>query len=226
MGVHPEAVHFYKGTSNDLTKIDSITTPKGDKAEFDFTMKWLSNWIHYLTKKTQTFVFVVGDKKACRSLERSLRPKGSLPTFIKTEFNEQKLNTKLKRIRSLVRLTAQTKINSTLKEFEIHLKLNTAKSNIFAIAKAAVKGRIRKLLVAEDYLIFGRIDKQNGGLALHPKEMDHEDDCLLDDIAQTVLKNGGEVAVVKRLDMPKQRPILALLYEGSELTTTSEAYTG
>lgn len=216
VGVNADAVHFYKGTATELSKIDMITTPKKDKAEFDFTIKWLGNWIHYLTKKTQTFVFVIGDKKTCRAIEKSMSSRDSMPYMIQTGFREDKLSQQIDKIRSLVRLSAQTKVNTTLKEFDIQLKLNSAKTNIFTIAKAAVKGRIRKLVVAKDYLIFGRMDKLNGGLALHPKEMDHEDDCLLDDIAQTVLKNGGEVTVVKRLDIPKQRPILALLYEGSE----------
>jgi hypothetical protein len=78
------------------------------------------------------------------------------------------------------------------------------------IAKAAVKGQVRKLMVAEDFNVFGKLDKLTGGLSLHPIDLNHEDDCLLDDIAQTVLMTGGEVTVVKKSEMPDQKPLLAI----------------
>lgn len=213
VGINPEGAHFYKGTQTEVKKIDQITHPVGDKSEVDFMMKWLGNWIDYLTRKTNTLVFVIADKKSCKQLSKHIRTKEALPTLFQTAFSEGKMNAKLSKIRSLIKLSSQTRVNQILKEFDLHLKMNTAKTNIFQIAKAAVKGRIRKLLVAEDFNIFGRLDKKHGGLALHPQEMNHEDDCLLDDIAQTVLLNGGEVSVVKREEMPYGRPILAVLHD-------------
>ena len=48
-------------------------------------------------------------------------------------------------------------------------------------------------------------------LLLHPADMDHEDDCLLDDLAQTVLLSGGEVVIAKRSEIPQGRPVIAVL---------------
>jgi hypothetical protein len=47
--------------------------------------------------------------------------------------------------------------------------------------------------------------------------MDHEDDDVLDDLAQKVLLAGGEVVVVERDQIPEQRSILAVLRKSAEL---------
>lgn len=213
VGLNKEGAHFYKGTPNTLEKIDQIQHSVEDKAEYEFMLKWLGNWIDYLSRKSNTLVFVVADKRHSKILKKSLRTHSPSPTFMETTFEEKHLQSKIRKIRSLVRLNAQTRVNQMLNEFDLYLKLNSAKTNLFQIAKAAVKGKVQKLLVAEDFNIFGRIDKKSGGLSLHPLEMNHEDDCLLDDIAQTVLLTGGEVGVVKKSEMPDGRPILAVLHE-------------
>ncbi len=46
---------------------------------------------------------------------------------------------------------------------------------------------------------------------MHPIDLNHEDDCILDDLAQMVLSQGGEVVIAKRSEIPKGRPILAIL---------------
>lgn len=91
-----------------------------------------------------------------------------------------------------------------------------AKKNIFQIAKAAVQGRIKKLIIADGINIFGKVDKKTGGLAIHPVDLDHEDDDILDDLAQTVLASGGEVVIAPREEIPKGRPILAIIEHSSE----------
>jgi hypothetical protein len=89
--------------------------------------------------------------------------------------------------------------------------MNLAQKNIFQIAKAAIQGRIRKLIVADEIRIFGKLDLKTGGMAIHPFDLDHEDDDILDDLAQTVLAQGGEVVLASRDEIPKGRPVLAIL---------------
>lgn len=89
--------------------------------------------------------------------------------------------------------------------------LNLANKNIFQIAKAAIKGKVRKLIIADGIKIFGKIDKKSGELFIHPAHLNHEDDDILDDLAQEVLIQGGEVVVASREEIPKGRPILAIL---------------
>jgi hypothetical protein len=103
--------------------------------------------------------------------------------------------------------------------------LNLAIKNIFQIAKAAIKGKVRKLVIADGINIFGKIDRKSGGLSIHPTHLDHEDDDILDDLAQEVLAHGGEVVVASREEIPKGRPILAILERPeSELSKLYSGY--
>ena len=107
-------------------------------------------------------------------------------------------------------------------EFRFAEDENRARKNIFQIAKAAVQGQIRKLIVAEGINIFGKIDKQTGGLAIHPFDMNHEDDDILDDLAQTVLAYGGDVVVAPREEIPKGRTVLAILNSDENIQEKNE----
>ncbi|MFN8847824.1 MAG: hypothetical protein ACK5V3_14740 [Bdellovibrionales bacterium] len=114
-------------------------------------------------------------------------------------------------IREQLKSQSEKKVLDTLLEYQKLTELNLTNKNIFQIAKAAVQGRVKKLIVADDYNIFGKLDTQSGGLALHPMDLDYEDDDLLDDLAQKVLIHGGEVVIAKRHEIPENRPLLAIL---------------
>ncbi len=97
--------------------------------------------------------------------------------------------------------------------------LNMANKNIYQIAKATMEGKVKKLIIADGICIFGKVDRKTGSLQIHPAHLDHEDDDILDDLAQEVLSKGGEVVVAARDEIPKGRPILAILdSSGSELS--------
>jgi hypothetical protein len=68
-------------------------------------------------------------------------------------------------------------------------------------ARAAVEGRVGTLLVEADRVIPGRLDVGTGAIA--PATLSEPDVCdLLDDLAETVLRTGGEVVVVPAERMP------------------------
>ncbi|MEZ4871955.1 MAG: hypothetical protein R2827_06875 [Bdellovibrionales bacterium] len=69
------------------------------------------------------------------------------------------------------------------------------------------------MIVSDGIQIFGKICKKTGGLSINPVHLDHEDDDLLDDLAQLVLAKGGRVVVASADQIPKGRPILAILNE-------------
>ena len=104
-------------------------------------------------------------------------------------------------------------LERSLLEFRFAEEGNRTKKNIFQISKAVVQGKVRKLIVTDELSIFGKIDPITGGLVIHP--FDHEDDCILDDLAQMVLSKGGEVVIAKRNEIPKGRPVLAILEDKS-----------
>ena len=106
---------------------------------------------------------------------------------------------------------AKTSLGKALNEFWFAEEGHRTQKNIFQISKAVAQGKVRKLLVTDELNIFGRIDKKSGGLCIHPFDLDHEDDDILDDLAQMVLSQGGEVIIAKRNQIPNGRPILAIL---------------
>ena len=114
-------------------------------------------------------------------------------------------------IRAHLKNEAKEDLKRAIVEFYHADDLNLAKMNIFEIARAAVKGKVRKLIIADGITIFGKIDKKTGGLSIHPAHLDHEDDDILDDLAQEVLAKGGEVVVATQNEIPNGRPILAIV---------------
>lgn len=174
-------------------------------------MEWLAGWVDELTKDANITVFVAGNKDYVKTFIKNYQSDKLYPETIAPHFSTENAFEVCKNIRSLLRLDSAAKLNDTLESFNLALKTNTVKTNLFQIAKAAINGKVVKLMVAEDFNVFGKMDKSSGGIALHPTDMDHEDDCLLDDLTQTVLLNGGEVTVVKKTDMPRGLPILAVI---------------
>ena len=128
-------------------------------------------------------------------------------------------------IRLILRENARSKFLSTLVEFRRATERNSAVSNVFQVARAAVEGRVRKLLITDSMRIFGRINRKNGELNIHPGDLDHVDDDILDDLAQTVLAHGGQVTVASKSDMPQGRHLVALLDEPVEKAAKKSAST-
>jgi hypothetical protein len=69
------------------------------------------------------------------------------------------------------------------------------------IAMAALGGRIRVLLVEDDRMIPGRINRDTGEVIRGDLADAHTDD-LLDDLAEFTLRQGGEVVIVPQTRMP------------------------
>lgn len=85
-----------------------------------------------------------------------------------------------------------------------------ASDRLADIARAAVMGRIRCLLVAEGETLWGRLDRTNGAVARHERQMGPDDDDLLDDVSEEALKRGAEVFVAPRSSLPTREPIAAV----------------
>lgn len=98
-----------------------------------------------------------------------------------------------------------------IEEWQLWEKQGQIKSNLFQIARAAVRGDVRHLVVAEDRQIFGHIDESQGGLSLHPCDLNAYDDDVLDDLAQLVLRSGGQVSVKPQAEIPGARAALAFV---------------
>ena len=69
------------------------------------------------------------------------------------------------------------------------------------IARAAVEGKVGKLLIEDGKVIRGKVFKDSGNIS--HDEIDHpEIDDVLDDLGQLVLDQGGEIAILPAEEIP------------------------
>lgn len=235
IGIQNNFVSLYLGSERSLKMIDSIFFLKSQKmregsvvAESAETLysspliaaeifSWLNDKISELTIADRPKLFVAGDPSLISDLKRHLNYRNIFSKPVAHSFKKEDLGLICQSIREVLRTESQKAIEKSLLEFRFAEEENRVKKNIFQISKAVIQGKVRKLIVTDELNIFGKIDLKSGGLAIHPIDLDHEDDCILDDLAQMVLNQGGEVVVAKRDEIPKGRPVLAILDESCEI---------
>jgi hypothetical protein len=85
----------------------------------------------------------------------------------------------------------------------------TASDDLSDVAAAAAAGRVGTLLIEADRVVPGRIDRSTGRITFADLSEPDVDD-LLDEVAEVVLRHGGEVVVVPRERMPTETGIAAI----------------
>jgi hypothetical protein len=93
---------------------------------------------------------------------------------------------------------------AVVEEFHRQLDRSLATDVLTDVARAAVLGRVRRLLVADGTPLFGRVDRATGEVTLHAGQTGPQDDDVLDDLAEIVLARGGEVLVLEPGKMPQE----------------------
>jgi hypothetical protein len=88
------------------------------------------------------------------------------------------------------------------------LARNVATDDIVRAAKAAAERRVATLLIEADRMIPGRFDARTGNVSFRDDDTVGVDD-VLDDLGEQVLRTGGDVVVVPRIDMPSATGIAA-----------------
>lgn len=240
LGIEKDSAHLYLGSQDSFKRIDSILFPdsfkdrgflggylglkesRRNRLRQAETFAWLNEWISELTTHSKPKLFVAGDKAQVERLNRSLKYPEAVNAAIANSFGPHNVHDICLNIRKLLKEESNKSLEKALLEFRFAEDDNRTRKNIFQIAKAVVEGRVQKLIVTDELSIFGRIDEKSGGLAIHPYDLDHEDDDVLDDLAQMVLSQGGEVVIAKRDEIPNGRPILAILEDGGQELEKSE----
>jgi hypothetical protein len=103
-----------------------------------------------------------------------------------------------------------TRLAELAETFTAGLARQRATPDLADAARAAVEGRVAQLLVEADRVIPGRIDPTTGRISTAPID-DPEVGDLLDDLAEGVLRTGGEVVIVPRQRMPSSSGLAAIL---------------
>jgi hypothetical protein len=229
LGLEKGASHLYYGTQEFLRKVDTVFHPsrlvalleKKDglsfreqrelKEEAKSNFAWVSDWVCDSTPRADLNLYLAGEADVVKHFLESNHYKRTVRLPVAVSFSEDQLHRVVSRLRDLLRAETRKSLEHALLTFKVADEMKVAEDRINEIAKAAVQGRVRKLIIAENREIFGKLDPRTGRLSLHPFDLDHEDDDLLDDLAQRVLIMGGEVYLAKEEEIPRGNPIMAIL---------------
>jgi hypothetical protein len=212
VGIGPRSAHLFSGNQHSFKALDSFHSAdiRVDRREL---AEWLNECLRKLPMLTSARIFLAGPAELTYRLSKSIEGEIERPTLIDLLFDESNCKEVCHRIRNRLREDSSARAKSFLREFSAADQDGRAQKNVFHISRAAAEGRVTKLVVSSDVDIFGKIEPRSGGLSLHPFDLDHEDDDILDDLAQIVLSNGGEVLVTPKDQIPGERPVLALIDE-------------
>jgi len=186
------------------------------KDRMNDSVEWLREWIVEYQKHSLPRLFLTGEKSLAEALHKQLRYNNVSKPALLLPLQGHSLSDVCLQIRTLLKNDAKNALDQAFLQFECAEELNLSSKNIFQIAKAATQGQVRKLIIADGFHLFGKLNPKTGHLTLHPGHLDHEDDDILDDLAQTVLAQGGEVIVAPRDQVPKTSPALAIFYEQAQ----------
>lgn len=220
LGLTTSSAHLYLGSQDSFKLVDSILFSELLKGEDTFS--WLNDWISTLAKHSKPKLFLAGDRTLIENMNRTLQYRYAVKTPILNSFSKNAASDLCIIIRKILKDDSKDLIERALLEFRFAEEGNRTRKNLFQISRAVVRGQVQKLIVTDELNIFGKIDKKSGALAIHPFDLDHEDDDILDDLAQLVLSQGGEVVIASRNEIPKGRPILAILDDDGEDLEKSE----
>jgi len=77
-----------------------------------------------------------------------------------------------------------------------------ARTDLDEIVRDARRGRIRRLFLAAGVRVWGTVDPTTGRVRRTAEQQGSHDDDVLDDVAEAVLRSGGEVLTLPRERMP------------------------
>lgn len=228
LGLENGSAHIYHGSRDSFKLIDSILFPdffgnkESEKDYVDFkelarrkfkeqeSFACLNEWVLYLTGNTNPKLFIAGESALISRLTKYITYKNFERLPIANHFSRSMSASVCRSIRKILQDETEKSLENHLAEFSLAERSNRVQSDIFQISKDIVVGKVRKLLVSDQLKIFGKINHNTGEVTIHHHDLDHEDDDILDDLAQLVLIRGGEVIVGKKEQMQKDKPILAI----------------
>jgi hypothetical protein len=103
---------------------------------------------------------------------------------------------------TLIRARDADVLGALLAQLSSALSTGRADTDIQAIARAAVAGRVRILMFTADAVQWGRLDRRTGSVTLEDRQRDDRDADLVDDLAEVVLLTGGDVHELPERSLP------------------------
>jgi len=213
------AFHIYQGSQFSLRRLEnmpSLIHGRGSRADLQNTVSWLARKFAQLPAGSRPRIFVTGGKSLTQAFCKVLERQNDLNLENIRIFEPGKLGDIYFDIRRLLRQDAVRELEQAFIEYQCASEVHMIGSNLQEIARAAIQGQVRKLIVANGIHVFGKLNQKTGQISIHQGDLDHEDDDLLDDLAQMVLAKGGEVIIASQGEMPNGKVALAILQHEAE----------
>jgi hypothetical protein len=99
-------------------------------------------------------------------------------------------------------------LGALLAQLSSALSTGRADTDIEAIARAAVTGRVRFLMFTADARQWGRLDRRTGEVTLQEQQRDEKDADVIDELSEVVLLAGGDVHELPERALPS--PVAAI----------------
>ncbi len=225
LGIKKDAAFLYRGSNSQVKLVDTVLFPeplskdlhaKVKNIKMNENTQWFSNWLYESSRKSSLPLFLAGEKPMIKFLNQNLSYYKLRKKPLSYSFSNNEVLDVVSQARHVLLNETNAKLDRALQEYKLATSLNLGQKNLIEIAKAAVMGKIKKLIVSDGMQIYGLLDKNTGKINIHPTHLNHQDDDLLDDIAQIVIERGGKVVVTSKDQLPKRRPILAILKDTSK----------
>lgn len=192
---------------------------------FEMNMSWVEQVISRIDKDNDHCIFISANASETKALRKALKYKQIFWKNISSKYAVEKEKATMHLIQKTMEREKAISLSISLSEFTNPDFKNLTRSRISydinEISMAAKLGHVKKLLIASDAFVFGKLNETSGEVTMHEADMDHTDDDLLDDIAQNVFKSGGEVLVVQKKSMPAGELIVGALKDFSPASGNS-----
>ena len=214
LGINNTSINIFRGSDSfSLNLLKSKKIKKNEMNQFireDLNL-WFNEFISQNVQLEGQILYIAGSPELAKKVFRHLTYTPIFSNIIYSRFAKNSVN---KIFNTLTNLHSDQKIQafqSILNEYYFAKEQKLTQNDIFEIAKSAVQGKIKKLMIKDNINIFGKVCKLTGDLTIHYTELDHEDDDILDDLAQIVLANDGQVFITDNNKTPEELSVAAIL---------------
>ncbi len=200
--------HFHNEAffANDTNYKSLKTLAHKKKYLLNTNMSWVEQAICSIDKNSSHAIFISANSAETKVLRRLLKSRNLYWRNVSNKYRLDKEKSTMQTIHQTLDVEKTISLNISMNEFENPAIRRLSKTyisyDINEISIAAKLGLVKKLLVASDANIFGKLDSVTGEVTLRERDIDHTDDDLLDDIAQAVFRYGGEVIIAQKKYLP------------------------
>ena len=128
---------------------------------------------------------------------------------------QENLDILFQKTRRIARQWMRNQTSRDIDEYHIMHKKGLASDNLYQTAIAAMSRRVKSLLLEKNVYLVGRINSHTGQPILAEANINEDNstlDDILDDLAELVIRTGGQVRVVDSLEMPSASPLAATFF--------------